>query len=492
VGFWKSLGALFAGTAAGARPPKVTSSPDKAASSVPSKQPTPREAFAELFMALAAKLETVERVEQDVEQPFCIRIWLHEAEEPMVAYLDGIFQETREFAPEQRLAQIVRFLSIFEQTPEELSWDAVSERLLPVVRVVGFANDSPLRLITRPFLPFLRLFVAIDHEDSIAFVSENNLQEWQKNASEVFERAFQTLADHISPADVEPYDSDASSPILHVAANDSYEPSRLAALGFLASFAGKVSGNPIAIIPDRSRMLITGDGDTQALGRLARSAEAEFRAAARSISPAVYTVANDGTVQPLHLASDHPEHFLVERGHRVLAASCYAEQQERLEKQFERDGIDIFVANLGLFADKVTGETRSWAALPEGVDTLLPEADLIAIGGGQGDSKWQAMVPWQLMFELAPEWLKPAPEHDPPRWRSVGWPNAATLAKLRAHAQAGKRDTRYTRSNSFGRRLWRRLRRPRPNRPARRAGLRDRPSTSARRHFRPRAAKRRL
>lgn len=441
MGFWKNLGALFVGTAADATTPNVaTSSADKTVSNAP--KPTPREAFANLFMAEAANLATVQRVEQDAQQPFCIRIWLDEAEEPMIAYLDGIFQETRELAPEQRLAQIARFLRIFEETREELSWDAASERLVPVVRVVGFANDSPFPLVTRPFLPFLRLFVAIDHEDSIAFVSEKNLQDWQKSASEVFERAFETLADHISAADVEAYDADASSPILHIAANDSYEPSRLAAPGFLASFTGKVSGNPIAIIPDRSRMLITGDGDLQALARLARSAEAEFRAAARSISPAVYTVAADGAVQPLHLAKDHPEHFLVERGHRVLAASCYAEQQERLEKRFEREELDIFVANLGLFADKVTGETRSWAALPEGVDTLLPEADLIAIGGGKGESKWHAMVPWPLLFELAPECLELCPDHDPPRWRTVGWPNEATIAKLRARAEAAKRDAR--------------------------------------------------
>jgi hypothetical protein len=255
----------------------------------------------------------------------------------------------------------------------------------------------------------------------------------------VFERAFETLANNVSEADVEPYDSDTNSPLLRVAANDSYEPSRLAAPGFLASFAGKVRGNPVAIIPDRSRMLITGDGDGHALARLARSAEAEFRAAARSISPAVYTASADGAVQPLHLASDHPEHFLVERGHRVLAASSYAEQQQRLEKQFERDGIDIFVASLGLFADKVTGETKSWATMPEGVDSLLPEADVVFLAGGEDEGKWQAMVPWSLLFEFAPECLDLAPDHDPPRWRTVAWPNDTTIAKLRALAQAPKR-----------------------------------------------------
>jgi uncharacterized protein YtpQ (UPF0354 family) len=439
VGFWKRLGAAFGLTSADGATENVEAS---SAASVPRaamKQLTQQEAFARLFMAEAAKLETVQRVEQDAGEPFCIRIWLEGADEPMTAYLYGIFQETREFAPEQRLAQIGRFLKIFEESREELTWDDARERLIPVVRVVDFAIDSPFKLVSRPFLPFLRLFVAIDHEDSLAFVSDNNLQEWQKDASEVFEHAFQTLANHVSEADVEPYDSDANSPLLHVAANDSYEPSRLAAPGFLASFAGKVPGNPIAVIPDRSRMLISGDGDRQTLARLARSAEAEFMAAARAISPAVYTVAADGAVQPLHLASDHPEHFLIERGHRMLAASSYSEQQQRLEKEFERDAIDIFVASLGLFADKVTGETKSWAAMPEGVDGLLPEVDLIAIGGGEGTQKWHAMVPWQALFDLAPECLELSPDHDPPRWRTVAWPNDVAIAKLRALAEAAKR-----------------------------------------------------
>ena len=439
MGFWKSLGAVFGMGSTDGAPKNV----DGTGTAGRSRAATQRAAFAELFLSEAAKLATVRLVEQDPDEPFCIRIWRSDVDEPWLAYLDNIFQETREFSPERRLAQIHRFLRIFTESPDDLSWhDAASGRLLPVVRAAGFAIDAPLKLIERPFLPFVRLFVAIDHADSLSFVSNRQLEDWQKSADEVFERAFDTLVSYVSTSDVEPYDSDGSGSLLHVAVNDDYEPSRLAVPGFLASFAGRVPGNPIAIIPDRSRLLITGDGDPAAVGRLARSAEAEFRAAARPISPAVYTTAADGSVQPLHLASDHPEYFQVERGHRLLAASSYAEQQQRLEKQFERDEIDLFVASLGLVADKVTGETKSWAVMPQGVDSLLPEADLVALGGGKGADKRHAMVPWPLFFEHAPECLELSPEYDPPRWRTVAWPNDATINKLRALAKAAQHEPR--------------------------------------------------
>lgn len=439
MGFWKRLGAFLGwGSSDGpASTPNATSRTESAPSAPKDPQ---RQAFAELFLAEAAKVATVRRIEQDAQDPFCLRVWTRDDREPSLAYLNGIFQETRELSPERRLAQLHRFMRVFSQPDQDPDWDDLDGRLLPVLRTVGFASESKHVLISRPFLPFVHVFVVIDHQDSVAFVGQKQLDGWQKPASEVFESAMTTLTNYVSAADVEPYDTDASSALLHVAVHDDYEPSRLAAPGFLASFAGKVAGNPIAIIPDRARMLIGGDSDPQLVARLARSAEAEYRASARGISPAVYTVGADGSVEPLHLASDHPAYLLVERGHRLLAATGYDRQKERLEAEFKRDDIDIFVASLRLIEENGSGALKSWATLAEGVDSLLPEADLIAVVGAATDAnnRWQAMVPWQMVFDLAPECLVRSAEYDPPRWRTMAWPSAEVITKFRAYAAANR------------------------------------------------------
>jgi hypothetical protein len=130
----------------------------------------------------------------------------------------------------------------------------------------------------------------------------------------------QNLQAHVEAAtrespDVESYDASAPYPIWHVVRNDSYESSRLVLPGFLASFRDKVAGNPIAIVPHRSLLVISGDGHSEAVARLAHMTESEFDASPRAISPAVYGLNAAGDVVPLALPNDHPSCNVAERGH---------------------------------------------------------------------------------------------------------------------------------------------------------------------------------
>jgi hypothetical protein len=184
-------------------------------------------------------------------------------------------------------------------------------------------------------------------------------------------------------------------------------------------------------VPHRALMVISGDGDAAAVARLAQMAEAEFAAAPRPISPAVYSVDADGNVVPLHLPETHPQHALVERGHRILAATSYGDQKEMLDKRHEQDGTDVFVATYAMFSDKRSGILRSWSTMAEGVATLLPHTDLIAIAT-EGDKP--RFIPWHKMLELAPHCFERAAEHDPPRVRVVDWPSRELLAELARHS----------------------------------------------------------
>src|SRR5207248_5392300 len=68
-----------------------------------------------------------------------------------------------------------------------------------------------------------------------------------------------------------------------------------------AGFANRVAGRPVAIVPSRSRLLVGGDGNEACLRALVESAQREFMAAPRSISPALYTVDDRDAVVPLVL-----------------------------------------------------------------------------------------------------------------------------------------------------------------------------------------------
>jgi hypothetical protein len=302
--------------------------------------------------------------------------------------------------------------------------------VVPVVRLASFGGGG-VDFARKPLAPGLSVFVVLDRGSSMAYVNREQLSKWGVDEPTILEAAQANLANHIEEADVEPYDVEATYPTWHVTRDDSYESSRLALPGFLAGFRGRVAGTPLAIVPDRSTLIISGDGREEAVARLARLARQEFLAAPRAISPSVYTVDDAGQVVPLHLPESHPQHRAVEDGHRVLTATLYSDQADELQKRFESEGIDVFVASAGVSEDTRTGELTTWAVMPEGVETLLPEVDLVAFCGGEGETFWQFMVPWKAVFELAPDCLERDAALDPPRWRTVNWPSKDALAKLR-------------------------------------------------------------
>lgn len=430
MGFWSKLLGLSGSKPADQEIAEVTA-PQATAATLS----TPERRFSERCRVLALENPQVERAElTDSDGPLLL-VWMRGRSEPMQLYLRNTFLETRDLDPEAKAAAIERLLSITEISERETSWEEAEASLVPLLRMASFAGFAST-LVWRPLAPFLRTFAGIDHESTIAYVTTDKLHSWRRDAAEVFAHAFANLTAHIDAAgkddpDVELYDASAPYPIWHVTRNDSYEASRLAIPGFLADFRQRVSGTPIAVVPHRALMVISGDGDAAAVARLAQMAEAEFAAAPRPISPAVYSVDAGGNVVPLHLPETHPEHALVERGHRILAAASYGDQKEMLDKRHEEDGTDVFVATYAVFSDKRSGILRSWSTMAEGVATLLPHTDLIAIAT-EGDKP--SFIPWHKMLELAPHCFERAAEHDPPRLRVVDWPSPELLAELAKHS----------------------------------------------------------
>lgn len=274
------------------------------------------------------------------------------------------------------------------------------------------------------------------HSASMSYVGPTQLDEWAISTKTVFDVALATMAGRVHERDVEVFDAAAPYSAFQVNSGDSYESSRLVLPGFLKSFCGMVNGAPIAIAPERDTLIVAGLADEDAVARLARNAEREFRASPRAISPAVYTTDAEGSVCPFRLPANHPHHHLVERGHKLLAAQIYADQEAELNEKFKVEGTDIFVATFGLIRSSETEETSSYAVMVKGVDTLLPEVDFIVVCDESQESAdgWSAMVPWEAVFKLAGKCLELDEEVTPRRWRTASWPSESSIQLLRAAA----------------------------------------------------------
>jgi hypothetical protein len=395
--------------------------------------PSPRDLFAAAVEQAVRQVPSVTSVSRSPEG---FGLLVERVGKKQSLFLDNVFAETRDMSPEQRRERIVRFVRSMD-TPDAtaMSWEEVRPKLAPLLRTPalfgGLAEVVGDKLpIHRPFAPFLIECVGVDSENGISYAAPHMIARWGVPPSDVFAAAREMGRAYFTD-DVGPYDPEAPYPLWHVARDDSYESSRLLVPGWLASFAGKVNGRPVAIAPHRSLLVVGGDGDERCLRRLIDSAAAEFRASPRGISPALYTVDDDGTVVPLVLPTGHALAGDVAVGHVMLAMSEYEAQKAQLDRRL---GEDVFVASFqGLKSPE--GKVISYTTWLKNVASLLPRTDQVFLGlGAGGNGKEVLRVPWPALMDVAADCLSQEPGLDPPRWRTKGWPTEEAIAELRAVA----------------------------------------------------------
>lgn len=352
-------------------------------------------------------------------------------------YLNNLFEETRNLPSEDRLARVERFLldTFAPRYSGPRGWSEVRERIVPVLRggsnfLVGHQTVPALR---RPFVPFLFEGVVVDSDAGMEYVNSGEPGKWGVGVDQVFAEARRNLA--ACEDRIEPFAEDTSSALWHVGTDDDYQSSRLLLPGWLSSFEGRVKGRPVAIVPDRSTLIVGGSEDATLLERMLQLAEERAKASPRYLSVVPYTTDDAGRVVPFEVAGDHPLASALRRPCHLLAGTEYLSQKEHLNALHERDGTDIFVAAYGAIRTK-DGLEHSYASWGENIDSLLPKTDLVAMGSddSQGD-KWLALVRWEDVDRIAPGCLVPDPTCDPVRYRTVRWPDPAAITQLRARAE---------------------------------------------------------
>ncbi len=231
-------------------------------------------------------------------------------------YLDNLFAATRDLEPSERRAAIDRFCSeMLRPRAARGSWPVDRERLRPVLRARMTFSGMPV--VRQSALPHLVEAVVIDSPASIAYATADDLKSWGIERDLAFETARANLSATLSEDDLTEVDPGAPRPIVHVTAEDDYEPSRLLLQGWLAALSTWFEGPPVAAIPHRSALLVCGSHPDD-IARLQQIADAEYDASPGPLSPALYTVDPEGVVVPLRLAEGHPVHGAVRSAHARL------------------------------------------------------------------------------------------------------------------------------------------------------------------------------
>jgi hypothetical protein len=388
---------------------------------------------------VAQQIPALEVARTDLEE-FVLHLKVRGDDVEHKFYLRNTFAEFQHLSSEERRGRLEAVLldMVASSLEGPLDWSEARERLVPVVRCPSnfFAGPETVPVVRRPFLPFLLESVVVDSGARMRYVTDKQPREWGVDVEDVFAQARRNLAacDH----GVQPCPNDRSLPLLYVGTDDDYESSRLLLPGWLADFEGRVRGRPIAIIPDRRTLIVGGSEEPGTIEYLLARAEEVAHASPRYLSVAPYVAGAQGSIEPLEVGDDHSLSSALRRAQRLLAGTEYENQKQYLDTRHDRDGTDIFVASFSGIR-RPDGEELSYSTWGEGVDTLLPKTDLIAMGrlvGGDADT-WHVMVPWEDVVRIAGSCLQQDPGCDPPRYRTVRWPEPQQVAELRKLGERG-------------------------------------------------------
>jgi hypothetical protein len=345
--------------------------------------------------------------------------------------LHNLFEEMSDLDPEERrsrLRLVIGSMMSSGETPRD--WIGVRDLLRPVLRSVSFVGNADMIAmgpIWRTFAPFLVELVVIDAPTTMSYVTRGDLDRWGVTAADAYRAARDNLPGETQLLIAKTGGEDAT---WMVDSRDSYESSRLVLPGWLAGFAERVGGRPVAIVPHRGMLWVTAAENEAHLAILCDAAEKEFDASPRSISPAMYSVDDDGEVVPFHVDVTHALADRIHAGHLLLAEHEYGLQQQRVEADLDREGVDLFVATFRVLETEGR-PSRSFCVWGHQVDSLLPRADLVAIFDDDGDEP--VFVPWDVVHKrVGAMWQ--AWEGFPERVRTSGYPSGAVLADLRARA----------------------------------------------------------
>ncbi|MCL2824884.1 MAG: hypothetical protein FWD57_12925 [Polyangiaceae bacterium] len=380
---------------------------------------------------IARAIEGVTAVKR-VREEFGLEI-SHGDGRKMLLHLRSTFNEVQGLSREKRIARVKEFLvdmleaRTHAQESCDLTFDRVRSSLYPVLRgcTHGVFGPSDVRggqrvsaeavanafLIRRPFLPFVDIFVVRDHEKTVEFLNAFHATAWNVTVDDVIDAALETIAKLGKPPMKR-----LPGGVFGIVSQDDYEPSRLLIPGFLGSFRKKVDGRPIAIMPDRSTVIIGGDGRTETIETMAQFADGVYKTSTRIISPALYTCTDDGqSVSPYHRATGHTK-IVVDLGHGLLQHAEYCQQKEVLDKTLRPEEAFVATHSVGRTAEGVFSHA-SWT---KGVETYLPEVDRVSLIVKEDGAEPNAL---DVPFEAIRSRLTPVPGIRPIRYKTGEFPS---------------------------------------------------------------------
>ena len=325
--------------------------------------------------------------------------------------------------PLQRKARLSELAIAITQAAEELPADFASakSRLVPTLRspieaaFLTLRSGAPWKNIVRPLGISLVSTIVLDSPNSTSTVAFERLADWGVSEDEVWAAAMHNLRNRAAGEFAE-----AAPGVFRSQWLDRFDAARILLPDMLRHVTR--AAEPLAMIPNRDLLLLTGNKESGALAAMVKLGLRAYDESPYFLIPDVLEMEGDNwRVRPLT-----PElQAEIDMRKRSQLHQDYAEQK-RLLDEVAHGG--IFNAPFAVLNTRRYGPltAATWKASP----ALLPEAELVALLDPA--SNVVIAVKWEdVLAVIGP--LVPEPDLLPRRYRVAGFPDAEQLAELRQH-----------------------------------------------------------
>jgi hypothetical protein len=277
--------------------------------------------------------------------------------------------------------------------------------------------------LTKPVAEGLVVGLAYDAERTITSIYRDHFEKWGVSLDEAFKAAKENLWEKTDPNRLA-----GQNGIYHGEWADSYDSSRLLLTELIYRLS--VDGDPVAFVPNRDQLWVTGTNNSAGLAALLKGGlEGHFKQS-HPLSPDLYVLV-DGSWK-VHVPEDPALRELWMKIKRQRDAIDYAQQQKLLNEIHEIEDIDIFVASYKVYERK-DGLAYSACVWTDGIDSSLPRSENIALMADVENPEY-FVVPWEAAASVIGDLLELEPDLMPVRYRARQFPSEEQLARLRLSA----------------------------------------------------------
>jgi len=316
---------------------------------------------------------------------------------------------------------------------EAMSWEQARPLLRPLVRSITQLEEINLHHAEQDGwdaasmqLQYRRLseecveLLAVDHPDHTATLTRGPEEAWGVD----FDQALTIARANLRQSPDEPF-VEVVPGVYQAAWGDAYDSSRALLPDLLHRVP--VAGLPVFMLATRDVLLVTGEGDLQGQAQMLDLAANAF-ADGRVISWEVLRY-DDGQLHA-HVLADVGLREQQRQLRLELDADAYALQKQLLERVHQKHEEDVFVASFMVHSE----DRVSLCAWTDGVASSLPRTDRLVLVMPVDDGEAETlMVDWEQAQPVLGHLLREDTRHiHPPRYLTLGFPDAETRARLQA------------------------------------------------------------